>query len=63
MNALNEFSDCSIKNSFYQKSLVILFKNVFMLSLMVISRVKQYKETKNPRVLSFISKSQGVYLS
>ena len=46
MNALNEFSDCSIKNSFYQKSLVILFKNVFMLSLMVISRVKQYRETK-----------------
>ena len=58
MNALNEFSDCSIKHSFNQKSLVTLFKIVFMLSLMVFSRVKQYEETKNPRVLSFISKSQ-----
>ena len=55
--------DCSIKHSFYQKGLVILFKNVFMLPLPVISKVKQYKETKTPEPwLSFTSLKECVYL-
>lgn len=46
MNILDEASDCCIKHSFYQKGMIILLKNGFMLSLPVISKVRQYKETK-----------------
>lgn len=52
--------DCSIKNSFYRKGMIILFKNVFMLPLPVISQVRQYKETKTQSLDFILEVSKNV---